>query len=140
MTAQAGRLQKAEDELRQGVTNEVADDATTFVVLLWDWTVAEHRREALRVQYQRTIELKNRGRRAETDPLVIQYTQVKEEMELIQGQLAELLQGLAPERVGLLMQGQHLMPGMGVTLRAPEKLVAALLQLSESEAGQAAGD
>ena len=129
------QLLEAQRELDRDFTQEAAEDATTFAVLLWDWTTAEHRREALRVQHQRTAELKRRGRRTDPDPLVTQYAQVKEELELVVEQLVELLESLDPQRATLLLAGQHLLPGMGVTLRAPAALVATLTGLLQRRRG-----
>jgi len=115
------QLLEAEAELAGGV-DEAASPETTFGVYLYDWVVVEHRRETIRIQYQRATALKGKGRKNDPDQSLTQYVQVKEEQQIIEEQMVAFLQALDDDELRPLLHTPHHIPGEGITLRVPEKL------------------
>lgn len=132
--------QEAEEEMLRGMELEEVHPETVFAVLLDDWVRYNHIREKARQQYHRTAELKGRGRNVTTDPLVQQFARAKEDLELVEEQMLELLDMLGDEKRSDLLDGRHLMPDSGYSVRLPENLKARLLeQLQGEETGREAG-
>jgi transposase len=120
------QLLEAEEELVGESEERVADPETTYGVFLNEWMITEHRREALRLQYLRVVELKQRGRRMNPDEVLTEYAQIKETMELIESQIVEFLDSLDDGLTGQLLSNRHFIPGTGVSLRTPDSLKAIL--------------
>lgn len=116
----AGQLRAAEAELADGVVERESSHATTLAVLAHSWFALDHQREASRVMYERTVELRRSGREAQTDAIVQQYAEAKAEITLVESQIVRLLAMMAEEDgevVALALLGSthmNMLNGIGV--------------------------
>ena len=127
------QIEEAEEEMGRGIEEAVPDSdqpTTAFAMLLDDWHALDHTKEGLKVQYQRTVELKQLGRNVDPNALVKGFAEVKQELEMIESQMVDVLAGLETARAEQLLAERHLVPSKGYIWRVPaalkERLQAAL--------------
>ena len=84
----------------------------------------EHQREGARVTYGRVKELKARGRELQTDAIVKQYAEAKQELEILEDQMRTVLQEVAKDdqaEAEELVALRHPVPGTGMTYKLPDQ-------------------
>ena len=130
------QLKAAEQELESFAagSRHSAKPETTFTVLVNDWHQNDHQLEELRLLYQRTAELKERGRQVTTEEVKKGYAQVKESLELIEDQMVDLLVTLGHSEVQRYMDGRF--SYQGIAWNVPEDLAARLMAAVAAETGQ----
>ncbi len=132
----AKQLSEAEAELKGEADFRDADKETTFAALLDDYKGAEQTREGLRLQHQRTVELKTHGRKVDPSKIVTQYAQAKQTIQMIEDQMAAFLRTLEEDDVQEMLTNRHIVPDKGYIWDVPDDLVDRMeeaLGLSESE-------
>ncbi len=118
------QLREAEDELDSGTMTMEASHATTFSIMVSAWHMLEHQREGARVTYGRVKELKAKGREVQTDAIVKQYAESKQELEILEDQMRVFLKGVAEEdeaEAEELVVMRHPVPGTGMTYKLPDQ-------------------
>ena len=126
-------LRDAEDELDKLVTTNQVNDETTFASLLETWLALDHQQESARLSYARVAELRKLGRTIETDQLIKNFAETKQELEILNKQLIGFLSNQVEdsERIKSLVINRHLIPGSGIIVRAPRALRDLLSQALE---------
>ena len=143
-------IQEAEEELKQSSLERDTEPITTFAMMLDDWHSAEHAREGLKIQYDRTVELKRHGRQVDPDVLVKQYAEAKQDLLLIETQFVDFLKELDDEiQARQFLLGRHVVPNRGYLWRVPDDLAERLAEAAgfnlydeeteEEEEGASAG-
>ncbi len=115
------QLREAEEELDSGTMTMEASHATTFSIMVSAWHMLEHQREGARVTYGRVKELKAKGRDVNTDAIVKQYAEAKQELEILEDQMRIFLKGVAEDEAEELVVMRHPMPGSGMTYKLPDQ-------------------
>ena len=127
-------------ELEASAEEHKPREEVTFAVLLDDWLASEASLEALRVQYQRTVELRKHGRQVDPEKVAERYAQEKQARELIEQQFGEFIEEMEDEtKLRMFLSGQHLVINKGYFLSAPEELKHKLLAMQE-EGSKAIGE
>ena len=117
-------LREAEEELDAGSATMEASHATTFSVMVSSWHMLEHQREGARVTYGRVKELKARGREVQTDAIVKQYSEAKQELEILEDSMFKFLLEVARDdeaEAEELVSLRHPVPGTGMTYKLPDQ-------------------
>ena len=123
-------LLDAMTELEASAEEHKPREEVTFAVLLDDWLASEAALEALRVQYQRSIELRKHGRQIDPEKIAERYAQEKQQLQLIEQQFEEFIEQMEDEtKLRMFLAGQHLVINKGYFLSAPEELRDRLLAL-----------
>ncbi|KKM77636.1 hypothetical protein LCGC14_1367980 [marine sediment metagenome] len=118
------QLREAEEELDSGTMTMEASHATTFSIMVSAWHMLEHQREGARVTYGRVKELKASGRDVQTDAIVKQYAEAKQELEILEDQMHKFLLEVAEDGEGEaeeLVAMRHPVPGTGMTYKLPDQ-------------------
>ncbi len=115
------QLREAEDELDSGTSTMEASHATTFSIMVSAWHMIEHQREGARVTYGRFKELKSKGREVQTDAVVKQYADAKQELEILEGQMYMFLLKVPEAEAEELVAMRHPVPGTGMTYKLPDQ-------------------
>ena len=119
-------------ELEASLEEHKPREEVTFAVLLDDWLASEAALEALRVQYQRSIELRKHGRQVDPERIADRYAQEKQQRQLIEQQFVEFIEEMEDEtKLRMFLSGQHLVINKGYFLSAPEELKHKLLAMQE---------
>ena len=130
------QLREAEEELEAGSATMVASHATTFSIMVSSWHMLEHQREGARVTYGRVKELKERGREVQTDAIVKQYSEAKQELEILEDQMRTFLKGVAKDdeaEAEELVSLRHPVPGTGMTYKLPDQAADRIWPVQEGD-------
>ncbi len=84
----------AEEQLRLASENPQSSFATTMSVLTHTWFALDQVREAARTTYQRAMRLREAGRQMSTTTVIKQFEEAQAEIEIVEGQIGELLQSI----------------------------------------------
>lgn len=130
------QLREAEEELDSGTTTLVASHATTISIMVSSWHMLEHQREGARVTYGRVKELKVRGRELQTDAIVKQYAEAKQELEILEDQMRTFLEMVAKDdeaEAEELVALRHPVPGTGMTYKLPDQAADRIWPVQEGD-------
>ena len=120
-------------ELEASSEDNKPREEVTFAALLDDWLASEASLEALRVQYQRSIELRKHGRQVDPEKIAERYAQEKQQRQLIERQFAEFIEEMEDDtKLRMFLAGQHLGINKGYFLSAPEELKEKLLAMQSA--------
>lgn len=120
-------------ELEESLEEHQPREEVTFAVLLDDWLASEASLEAIRVQYQRSIELRKHGRQVDPEKIAERYAQEKQQRQLIERQFAEFIEEMEDDtKLRMFLAGQHLVINKGYFLSAPEELKEKLLAMQSA--------
>ena len=117
-------------ELEASVEERKPREEVTFAVLLDDWMASESALEAIRIEYQRSVELRKHGRQVDLDKGAERYAQEKQRREVIEQQFAEFIEEMDDEfKLRGFLGATHLIINKGYFLAAPEELKEKLLAM-----------
>lgn len=128
-------LLDAMSELEASVEEHKPREEVTFAVLLDDWMASESALEALRIEYQRSVELRKHGRQVDLEKGAERYAQEKQRRRMIEEQFAEFIEELDDEfKLRGFLGATHLIINKGYFLTPPEELKERLLAMQAESA------
>ena len=119
------QLREAEAELSAGAPAMEVAHSTTMAALVNAWYIADHKREAARLNYGTIVEIRKRGRKVKPDMAVRQYAEAKEQLEVLEDQMLGFLREVGSDDrqdAERLLHGQHYIPGTPVMYRLPQSV------------------
>ncbi len=121
-------LSDAEDELDAAATQRRSSHGIVWTALVDQWQALDYQRETARTAYSRIIELKKRGRTADTKALVQVYAGTKQELQALEEQMLKFLsdEDFGDAEIKSFLYDQRAVPGKGMLIRPPEVLVEIL--------------